>query len=202
MAYTGAQMDAAVAALCAAIHGLKPEVARAWATAEQGVAYNILGVTYTDATGQHLFRFASWTQGAQAAAHLIATGPYAGIRSALATGDAAQQASAIIASPWNHPYYSSGAGAAALRALAAGPTALHTFHIAPGARVTHYALTTGGCLDDTQTIGPWHEGSSAPCGPVMRYQGCAAGRADVAKITAGPLAGRYALVNPPATSVT
>lgn len=122
MSYTPAQMQAAVDALVAAMHGLRPDVARAWATAEQGVDYNILGVTYRDAAGQqHLFRYASWDEGARAAARLVATGPYAGIRAALASGSSQAQAAAIIASPWNHPYYSGGAGAAALRAVAAGP---------------------------------------------------------------------------------
>jgi hypothetical protein len=118
MGYTVAQKSAAVSALVAAIHGIHPDVANAWATAEQGAFYNILGVTYNNATGQHLFRFTSWTQGAEAAAHLIATGPYGGIRSAVKLGSSQQQAAAIIASPWNHPYYSTGAGAALLRSVA------------------------------------------------------------------------------------
>ncbi len=125
MSYSSQAMAAAVAALVAAVHGIREDVAQAWATAEQGVAYNILGVTYTDATGQHLYAYGSWAEGAQAAASLIAASPYyAGIRAALAGGTSQAQAAAIIASPWNHPYYSHGAGAAALRAIAAAPSAL------------------------------------------------------------------------------
>jgi hypothetical protein len=120
MAYTGAQIDAAAAALARAAAGLHLDVAHAWVTAEQGDDNNMVGVTYTDASGQHLYQYPSLTAGAQAAAHLIATGPYAGIRAALATGDSQRQAQAIIASPWNHPYYSNGSGAAALREIAAG----------------------------------------------------------------------------------
>ena len=128
MSYTQAQMAAAVSALTLAIRGLHPDVALAWASAEQGVRYNILGVTYVDATGQHPFRYGSWAEGAQAAARLIATGPYGGIRASLASGSSAAQAAAIVASPWNHPYYSRGAGAWMLRRVAssgaapAGPT--------------------------------------------------------------------------------
>lgn len=119
MAYTTAQMVAATDALVAAIHGIHSDVAHAWATAEQGVNYNILGVTYRDATGQHLYKYSSWAQGAEAAAHLIATSQYyGGIRAALSQ-DSQHQAAAIIASPWNHPYYSTGAGASLLRQIAA-----------------------------------------------------------------------------------
>lgn len=121
MGYTPEMFNAAVAALTAEVHGLHPDVARAWATAEQGVNFNILGVTYRDEKGQHLYRYGSWREGAAAAARLIANGPYAGIRKALAGGSSRDQARAIIASPWNHPYYSRGRGAAALRAIADGP---------------------------------------------------------------------------------
>lgn len=146
MTYTPAQLDAATAALVAAIHGLHPDVARAWATAEQGVSYNILGVTYTDATGQHLYRYGSWAQGAQAAANLIAHGPYAGIRQALANGTSASQAAAIIASPWNHPYYSGGAGAQALRAIAAQHTPPPPKPLTPPPPTVTYTVRPGDCL--------------------------------------------------------
>lgn len=118
MSYSTAQMNSAVDALVKAIPGLQPDVARAWVLAEQGVNYNILGVTYTDSSGQHLFKYSSWSQGAAAANKLIQTGPYAGIRNALKTGNSQKEAAAIIASPWNHPYYSKGAGASALRQVA------------------------------------------------------------------------------------
>lgn len=121
MTYTSSQMDQAVNALVRNIPGLQPDVARAWVTAEQGVNYNILGVTYTNSTGQHLYSYSSWDQGAQAAAHLIQTGPYAGIRSALQTGNSQKEAAAIIASPWNHPYYSGKSSAvSSLQKIAGG----------------------------------------------------------------------------------
>jgi hypothetical protein len=157
MAYTTAQMNAATGALVSAIHGLHPDVARAWASAEQGVNYNILGVTYVKDGRQHLFTYGSWGEGAQAAAHLIATGPYGGVRSALAGGTSAQQARAIIASPWNHPYYSTGRGAIALRAVAAQPAnaphgtryhlvvrgATPVYDAMAGARHTPRSITSG-----------------------------------------------------------
>ena len=122
MSYSATQMTSAVNALVAAIHGLHPDVAKAWATAEQGVNYNILGVTYIDADGhQKLYKYLSWSQGAEAAASLIFhSSYYVGIVKSL-SGSSQQQAAAIIASPWNHPYYSAGNGAAALRQIAQGP---------------------------------------------------------------------------------
>lgn len=117
-------IDAATAALVAGIPGLHADVARAWATAEQGVSNNILGVTYTGPDGrQRLRAYPTLLAGAQGAYWLLTHDPYpgayAGVRAALAGGSSAQQAAAVIASPWNHPYYSAGAGAAALRAIAA-----------------------------------------------------------------------------------
>lgn len=123
MSYTPEQMNEAVSALVDKIGGLHSDVARAWATAEQGANHNILGVTYTDKNGQHLYTYPSFAAGAQGAANLInGSSYYAGIRHALANGNSAAQAAAIIASPWNHPYYSSGKGAAKLREIAAGHT--------------------------------------------------------------------------------
>lgn len=168
MSYTPAQMDAATAALVAAVHGLHPDVARAWATAEQGVDFNILGVTWRDSAGvQHLFRYTSWAEGAQAAANLVANGPYAGIRAALAGGSSRAQAAAIIASPWNHPYYSGGAGAAALRAIAAssppaaGQRWALAFHgatpvyAAPGGAVVGTVYSMAAVAEQALVAGAW-----------------------------------------------
>ena len=137
MSYSPSQLAAAAAALVAEVHGLRADVARAWAEAEQGVRYNIVGVTYIDAHGrQRLFAYSSWDEGARAAAHLIATGPYAGVRAALAGGSSRDQAAALIASPWNHPYYSRGLGAEALRAIAAVPQAAAVYRVdSPGTTI-------------------------------------------------------------------
>ena len=118
MTYSGAQMDAAVAALVRQVHGIKRDVAHAWATAEQGVHFNILGVTHVVNGHQVLFQYRSWDEGAAAAYRLIETGPYGGIRRALERTESQAQAQAIIASPWNHPYYSHGGGARMLRDIA------------------------------------------------------------------------------------
>lgn len=130
MGYTPAQMDAATNALVAAIHGLHPDVARAWATAEQGVNYNILGVTHIVNGHQVLYSYSSWAQGAEAAWQNLQASYYAGVRSSL-SGTSQQQAAAIIASPWNHPYYSTGAGATLLRQIASALPPVST-----GAKVT------------------------------------------------------------------
>lgn len=146
MSYTPAQMDAAVAALVRQIHGIHPDVARAWATAEQGVNYNILGVTYIGTDGkQHLYKYNSWDAGAAGAYSLIIHGPYGGIRVALASGTSQQQAAAIIASPWNHPYYSTGAGAKGLRDIASSVSTNDTLYnvLVKGATPVYSSSTSG-----------------------------------------------------------
>lgn len=119
MAYTPAQIDAATTAMVAGVPGMNPDTARAWVTAEQGDFYNIEGVTYLDASGtRHLYRYSSWAQGAAAVWRLLQSPYYTGIRMALG-GSSQEQARAIIASPWNHPYYSGPySGSALLRTIA------------------------------------------------------------------------------------
>lgn len=153
MTYTANQMNQAVAALVKAIPGLQPDVARAWVTAEQGVNYNILGVTYTDSSGkQRLYSYSSWDQGAQAAAHLIATGPYGGVRAALKTGSSQKEAAAIIASPWNHPYYSGTSSAVAGLQKIAGNSYAPTTPVTSGTSNTPTATNADFKLPDLNPL--------------------------------------------------
>ncbi len=148
MGYNPLQTIQATNAMVAAMPGLQPSVARAWVSAEQGDNFNIVGVTYNNATGQHLYQYSSFTQGAQAAANLLKSNPaYAGIRQAIASGDAKQQAAAIIASPWNHPYYSKGGGAAGLRAIAGNAVSLDPIQ-------GSVALSTGAATGAFTAAGP------------------------------------------------
>ncbi|MHB8420659.1 MAG: hypothetical protein ACYDCL_21515 [Myxococcales bacterium] len=116
MGYTSAQITYAATLLTQRVQGLSLAAAKVWVTAEQGVANNVLGVTYNDSSGQHLFTYPTVLAGIQAAANLFNTNPaYAPAKKAVAaTKDAGAQLAAIAASPWNHPYYTS-----ALPAIAA-----------------------------------------------------------------------------------
>lgn len=77
--------------------GLNRDVIVQWVSLEKGVNNNILGVT----SGGHLVKYPNQTLAAQATARLINTsGNYAGIRASYGK-TSAQQAQAIIKSPWH-----------------------------------------------------------------------------------------------------
>jgi hypothetical protein len=88
---------------------LTHDAAVKWINAEQGVNGNVLGVTYRDASGQHLYQYPSQEAGIRAAVSLIKTsGNYTGIRASLGQS-VTTQLQAIAASPWNAPsHYRSG----------------------------------------------------------------------------------------------
>jgi len=76
--------------------GLNKDVLNVWASRENGVNNNILGVT----SGGSLVKYPSQTAAAEATARLIQSSPnYAGIRTA-ESGTSQQQALAIAQSPW------------------------------------------------------------------------------------------------------
>lgn len=77
--------------------GLHKDVITQWVSLEKGVNNNILGVT----SGGHLVSYPNQSLAAAATARLINTSSYyAGIRASYG-GTSAQQAKAIIASPWH-----------------------------------------------------------------------------------------------------
>ena len=79
-----------------ALTGLNKDVLNAWASRENGVNNNILGVT----SGGSLVKYPSQTAAAEATAKLIQTSPnYAGIRASEGK-TSQQQALAIAQSPW------------------------------------------------------------------------------------------------------
>lgn len=81
--------------------------AEAWISLENGVNGNILGVTYTDATGQHLYKYSSAAAGLQAAADLLAhSSRYALTLAYARAGNADAFINALAVSGWNTPYYS------------------------------------------------------------------------------------------------
>lgn len=163
MSYNPIQMMQATSAMTKAIPGLQYDVARAWVTAEQGDNYNIVGVTYNDATGQHLFKYSSFDQGAQAAYNLLKSNPaYAGVLKALQTQDSQKQAAALIASPWNHPYYSSGSGASALRAVAGTTPSGTTTKPQPSGTGTVVLAGKGGSVTVSKDTGQVVQGAGNP----------------------------------------
>lgn len=82
----------------AAHSGLAVSVAVAWVTIENGVNNNILGVEVNGV----LARYPTWEAGLDAAiARLKTSSYYAGIRKAIASGNACAQRDAIVESPWS-----------------------------------------------------------------------------------------------------
>lgn len=108
-AYTPQRIQQLAGRLSAGIPGLDPKVAEAWIRAEKGVNGNVLGRTYYDAQGnQRLYQYESQEAGIDAAISLVLNSPtYAKLRASLATGNQQQDLAALMASPWNRPYYTS-----------------------------------------------------------------------------------------------
>jgi hypothetical protein len=118
MTYTAAQTAPLAARLVQDLPGLNLNVATVWINAESGGNNNPLGMTATRGSsapvGQwigantYLVKYATPTAGIDAAAaHIKTSSYYTGIVASL-SGNARQQALAIIASPWNavgSPYY-------------------------------------------------------------------------------------------------
>lgn len=77
--------------------GIAPTVGTAWALDESGAGNNPYGVT--DGAG-HLYTYPTWQAGVSAAAHLLRAAYQSSILSSV-TGSPAQQAEAILSSPWN-----------------------------------------------------------------------------------------------------
>ncbi len=118
------QAQALVDAFAARGLSLSPYVAELWYGVERGSYHNLVGVTSPSgqptfgatstvkAGSQWLNVYPSDQAGADAAASLVATAPqYQGLRAALTPGHSWQdQLKALIASPWNHGYYTSALG--------------------------------------------------------------------------------------------
>lgn len=99
--YTTARVDYLARYLQSQLPGLDYDLAVKWINAERGANGNTLGVTYRDASGQHLYRYASQEEGIRQAAALVKrSGNYSGIRASLG-GSYLAQAQALVASPWN-----------------------------------------------------------------------------------------------------
>jgi hypothetical protein len=108
--YTTARVDYLATYLQGQLPGLSHDAAVKWINAERGVHGNVLGVTYRDASGQHLYTYSSQEAGIRAAASLVnRSGNYAGIRASLG-GSTIEQLRAIAASPWNAPNHYSAWG--------------------------------------------------------------------------------------------
>jgi len=102
VSYTRNELKAAGAALAKALPGLNIHAAILWARAEQGANHNILGVTYYVDGRQRLNTYPDFDTGARAAAAIILASPqYAGIRKALTRNDIHDQLRAIAMSPWH-----------------------------------------------------------------------------------------------------
>ena len=118
------QAQALVDAFAARGLSLSPYVAELWYGVERGSYHNLVGVTSptasptygaigtvayrnSDGTITYLNKYPSDQAGAAAAAALAATAPqYRDLRTALTPGHSWQdQLRALIASPWNHGYY-------------------------------------------------------------------------------------------------
>lgn len=108
--------SANAAYLASRLPGMCVDVADAWLRAEGGGPgrNNPLNITrtgsgldesYTTGPGLHFANYPSVQVGLQAAAWLVMHGNYAGIRSALGTGNCALEAQAIINSPWAAGHY-------------------------------------------------------------------------------------------------
>lgn len=89
---------------------LSPTVAQAWITQEQGQNGNVLGVTYNDSSGQHLYAYSNPEAGLQAAVSNLQTNPaYTNVRAALKNGVSDQVVAAAINYSWpGSQGYSSG----------------------------------------------------------------------------------------------
>ena len=104
--YTATRIDSLARYLQSLLPGLNYNVATTWITAEKGVNGNVLGVTYNNSTGQHLYTYGSQEAGLQAAVGLLhSNSAYNGFLSSLSSNNAATEAKALAASPWNHSYY-------------------------------------------------------------------------------------------------
>lgn len=107
--YTAARVDYLASYLQQLMPGMTHDAAVKWIKAEQGVNGNVLGVTYNDSTGQHLYQYQSQEAGLRAAVSLInRSSNYSGIRTSLSTGSTVQQLIAIASSPWNGGHYRNG----------------------------------------------------------------------------------------------
>lgn len=103
--YTPARVDYLASYYQSLLPGLSHEAAVKWINAERGVNGNVLGVTFRDASGQHLYTYGSQEAGLRAAAALVrSSSDYAGIRSSLGKSTIAQL-TAIAASPWSGAGY-------------------------------------------------------------------------------------------------
>lgn len=107
--YTPQRVDYLASYLQSLLPGMTHETAVKWINAERGVNGNVLGLTYHDSTGQHLYTYSSQEAGLRAAAsHVKSSSNYTGIVASLTSGSTAQQLVAITQSPWNarnSPYY-------------------------------------------------------------------------------------------------
>ena len=104
--YTTARISYLATYLQSLLPGLNNQVATQWITAEKGVNGNVLGTTYNNSSGQHLFTYPSQEAGLQAAASWINTGArYSGVKASLSSGSASAQATALSTSGWNNSYY-------------------------------------------------------------------------------------------------
>ena len=113
MTYTLAEFNEAGAALCKYLPGMNIHTAICWVKAEQGENHNMLGVTYYVGGKQHLYKYATFDEGARAAvAIILKSSLYAGIRASLKRNSIHDQLRAIALSPWHtgkggtiDPYY-------------------------------------------------------------------------------------------------
>ncbi len=127
MNYTQSAIDS-LAQLWSKLSGLDLSVARAQVTAEQGVNGNVLGLTVKNGAatgvypgqtgvaqasdGQWLATFATPQAGIEAAAWNLKNNPaYVALRSAIATGNPAIQAHALVTSQWGPTGYYAGSSA-------------------------------------------------------------------------------------------
>lgn len=154
-----------VAQLVGLLPGLDPRVAAGWFAAENAdEPTNPFGILYsTDyaSNGSHtavgssgrFAVFASRQAGIAAAAHLVQSSIWAaGIRAAIASGNATMQRLAIIASPWAGGHYVHGAGFPSLTAESAYAGTLGA-NASTGAPAATYTLAAtppaGGCYGVT-----------------------------------------------------
>ena len=116
MAYTAAEIEPLAQRMVQQLPGLNIDLARVWIRSESGVGNNPLGVTSMQGGVSKLNTYPTRIAGIDAAINLLkSSSNYAGVRTAIATGDLQKQAEALIASPWNRrgsPYYTKVFGAA------------------------------------------------------------------------------------------
>lgn len=108
-AYTKARVEYLASYLQTLVPGLSHQLAVEWINAEKGANGNVLGVTYRENGKQHLYTYSSQEAGLRAAVGLLHRSSH--YHPFLTTvkaypGNYKAQVKALVATPWNHNYYS------------------------------------------------------------------------------------------------